>query len=42
MKVEKGALKDEKKKLEYLIFNLIKVGDGNKDRLKRIRQIYDE
>lgn len=39
---EKDALKEEKKMLEYNLFDLLKVSDGNKNRLLKIRQIFDE
>uniref|UniRef100_A0A8I6X4V0 Uncharacterized protein n=1 Tax=Hordeum vulgare subsp. vulgare TaxID=112509 RepID=A0A8I6X4V0_HORVV len=35
-------LKEEKKKLEYLIADLLKAGHGSKDKLERIKAIMDE
>ncbi|KAE8808260.1 hypothetical protein D1007_15400 [Hordeum vulgare] len=35
-------LKEEKKKMEYLIADLLKAGHGNKDKLERIKAIMDE
>ena len=39
---EREVLKEEKKKLEYMLFDLLKASDGNKDKLKRIKLICDE
>jgi hypothetical protein len=40
--VEMDGLKEEKKQLEYMLVDLLKVGDLNRDKLKRIRKIRDE
>ena len=42
MEAEKQALKEEKKKLEYSLFELFKANNLNKERLKRIKEICDE
>jgi hypothetical protein len=39
---KKQGLKDEKRKLEYAIYDLLKLGDVNKEKIKRIRAICDE
>jgi hypothetical protein len=39
---KREALKDEKKRLEYMIFDLLKIDDANKDKLKRIKAICAE
>ena len=39
---ERDALKEGKKKVEYAIFDLLKLSDANKDKLKRIRAVCDE
>ena len=39
---EKQTLKDEKKKLEYAIYDLLKLGEVNKQKIKKIRAICDE
>jgi hypothetical protein len=36
---EKAALKEEKKKIEYALYELIQAGDVNKDKMKRIKEI---
>ena len=36
------ALHDEKKNLEYQLFDLLKSSMENKDKLKRIKLIFDE
>jgi hypothetical protein len=36
---EKASLKEEKKKIEYALFELIQAGDVNKDKMKRIMEI---
>lgn len=41
MMVDLEAAKEEKKKLEYIIYDLLKAGDGNKEKLKKIRDICD-
>ncbi|KAE8810591.1 putative chloride channel-like protein CLC-g [Hordeum vulgare] len=38
----RGLLKQDKKKLEYLIADLLKAGNGSKDKLERIKAIMDE
>ncbi|KAE8789188.1 chloride channel-like protein clc-g [Hordeum vulgare] len=40
--VNRDLLKEEKKKLEYLIADLLKAGHGSKDKLERIKAIVDE
>ena len=40
--MEKRGLKEEKKKLEYALYDLVKVNGANKDKLKRIKLICDE
>ena len=37
-----NALKEEKKKIEYQLFDLLKSSMENKDKLKRIKLIMDE
>ena len=39
---EKQALKDEKKKLEHAVFDLLKARAVDKEKIKRIRAICDE
>ena len=39
---EREAMKEEKRKLEYMLYDMIKVSDANKDKFKRIKQICDE
>ena len=39
---EKEVLKEEKKNVEYMLFDLLKLSDANKDKLKRIKAICDE
>ncbi|CAM0942860.1 unnamed protein product [Alopecurus aequalis] len=39
---EKDALKAEKKKVEYMLFDLLKVSECNKEKLKKIKSICDE
>uniref|UniRef100_A0ACD6AF91 Uncharacterized protein n=1 Tax=Avena sativa TaxID=4498 RepID=A0ACD6AF91_AVESA len=39
---EKQALKEEKKKLEYSLFDLFNATDSNKEKIKRIKAICDE
>jgi hypothetical protein len=40
--VETDALKEDKNKIEYMFFDLFKNGVANKDKLKKIKLIYDE
>jgi hypothetical protein len=35
-------LKEDKKRLEYTLFDLLKASYGNKLKMKRIREIHDE
>ncbi|KAI4975060.1 hypothetical protein ZWY2020_048667 [Hordeum vulgare] len=42
VQVDRYLLKEEKKKLEYLIVDLLKAGHGSKDKLERIKEIVDE
>jgi hypothetical protein len=35
-------MKEEKKQLEYTLYDLLEASDGNKDKMNRIRQICDE
>ncbi|CAM0953853.1 unnamed protein product [Alopecurus aequalis] len=39
---EKEAMRQENKKLEYNLYDLLKVTDGNKQKLKSIKAICDE
>ena len=39
---EKAVLKEEKKKLEYMLFDLLKISNANKEKLKKIKEICDE
>ena len=39
---EKRALKDEKKRLEYQLFDLWKANNANKDKIKRMKEICDK
>jgi hypothetical protein len=39
---DKKTLKEKKNKLKYTLFDLLKANDGNKEKMKRIRQICDE
>ena len=39
---EREALKKDKSKLEYMIYDLIKAGGGNKEKMKRIKEICGE
>jgi hypothetical protein len=39
---ENEALKEDKKKLVYVVYDLLKLGFANRDKLKRIRAICDE
>jgi DNA repair exonuclease SbcCD ATPase subunit len=40
--VETDALKEDKNKIEYMFFDLLKDGTANKNKLKTIKLIYDE
>jgi hypothetical protein len=40
--MDRDALKEEKKKLEYVIYEMIQAGDANKEKMQRIRNIMDE
>ncbi|KAE8789295.1 hypothetical protein D1007_36546 [Hordeum vulgare] len=42
VQVDRDLLKEEKRKLEYLIADLLKAGHGSKDKLERIKAILDE
>jgi hypothetical protein len=42
LKKEKDALNEEKRKLEYMLYDLLKLSNGNKDKLKRIREVCEE
>ena len=42
MKKERDWLIEEKKKLEFLVGDLMKAGHGNKDKLAKIKSILDE
>ncbi|KAE8783340.1 hypothetical protein D1007_43243 [Hordeum vulgare] len=42
VKVDRDLLKEEKKKLEYLIADLLKAGPCTKEKLERIKAIVDE
>uniref|UniRef100_A0A8I7BJU6 Uncharacterized protein n=1 Tax=Hordeum vulgare subsp. vulgare TaxID=112509 RepID=A0A8I7BJU6_HORVV len=42
VRVDRDLLKKDKKKLEYLIGDLLKVGHCSKDKLERIKAIVDE
>uniref|UniRef100_A0A8I6WMI7 Uncharacterized protein n=1 Tax=Hordeum vulgare subsp. vulgare TaxID=112509 RepID=A0A8I6WMI7_HORVV len=42
VQVDRDLLKEEKKKLEYLIADLLKAGHDGKDKLERIKAIVDE
>uniref|UniRef100_A0A8I6Y860 Uncharacterized protein n=1 Tax=Hordeum vulgare subsp. vulgare TaxID=112509 RepID=A0A8I6Y860_HORVV len=42
VQVDRDLLKQEKRKLEYMIVDLLKVGHCSKDKLKRIKAIVDE
>jgi hypothetical protein len=35
-------MKEENKKLQYILFNMLKASEANKDKLKSIREICDE
>ena len=37
--IERESLKKEKKKLEYTLYDLFKANDGNKEKLKKIKEI---
>ena len=39
---EKMDLKDEKKKLEYQLFDVWKANNANKDKIERMKKICDE
>ncbi|CAM0958172.1 unnamed protein product [Alopecurus aequalis] len=39
---EREAMKEEKKKLEYMLYDMVKAKDVNKEKLKRIGKILDE
>ncbi|KAE8790093.1 hypothetical protein D1007_35608 [Hordeum vulgare] len=39
---EKDLLKEEKKKLSYVVGHLLKAGQGNKDKLANMKAILDE
>jgi hypothetical protein len=36
---EKAALKEDKKKIEYALYELIQAGDVNKEKMKKIKEI---
>jgi hypothetical protein len=40
--VERDALKEEKTKLEYMLYELIQAGDVNKDKIQKIKNIIEE
>jgi hypothetical protein len=40
LREENEALKEDKERLEYVVFDLIKLGNLNKVKLKRIREIF--
>ncbi|KAE8808508.1 putative CBL-interacting protein kinase 13 [Hordeum vulgare] len=40
--LERDQLKQEKKKLEYIIFYMIKQNHGYKDKVKKLKEICDE
>jgi hypothetical protein len=42
MKKEMDGLKQEKKKLEYMIYDLLKVGEAKKDKFRKIKAMCDE
>jgi chromosome segregation ATPase len=42
LKDSQKQLKEEKKKLEYMIYDLLKASDANKGKLQRIKQIMEE
>ena len=42
MEGDRDLLKQEKKKLEYLIADLVNVGHASKDKLERIKAIMNE
>nr|XP_051216402.1 uncharacterized protein LOC127334007 [Lolium perenne] len=42
LKKEKDALNEEKRKLEYMLYDQLKLSNGNKDKLKRIRKVCEE
>jgi hypothetical protein len=42
MKKEMDGLKQEKKKLEYMIYDLLKVGEAKKEKFRKIRAMCDE
>ena len=35
-------MKEEKKKYEYMVYDLLKAGDDNKEKVKKIKAIVDE
>ncbi|CAM0958245.1 unnamed protein product [Alopecurus aequalis] len=39
---EKEGMKEDKKKIEYMLFDLLKVSEGNNEKIKRIRAICEE
>ena len=39
---ETNLLKEEKKKVEYMLYDLLKFSNANKDKLKRLKEICDE
>ena len=39
---QRDQLKEEKKKLEYYIADMLNAGDVNKDKLQRMKEILDE
>ncbi|CAM0912400.1 unnamed protein product [Alopecurus aequalis] len=39
---EREVMKEEKKKLEYMLYDMLKLNDGNKEKLKRIKLICEE
>jgi uncharacterized protein (DUF3084 family) len=42
LKDSQKQLKEEKKKLEYMLYDLLKASDANKGKLQRIKQIMEE
>ena len=42
LKNVQGKLKEQNTKLEYNLYDLMKINDENKEKLKRIKAIFDE
>jgi hypothetical protein len=40
--VEKEGLKEDKRKVEYALYDVFKANDANKDKMRKIKEIMEE